>query len=74
MSNAKVMIMHLIMGSIKKILLYKMSYFPEPYTNSKNKIKIDLNLSFYETKPDLKNVTGVDKSEFAKKADLACLN
>ena len=30
MSNGKVMINHLIVGLIKKILWYKMSYFPEP--------------------------------------------
>ena len=32
LSNEKVMIIHLIIRLIKKILLYKMSYFPEPYT------------------------------------------
>ena len=26
----------------KKILLYKMSYFPEPYTRNKSKIKVEL--------------------------------
>ena len=30
-SNGKVMKTHLIVGLMKKILLYKMSYFPEPY-------------------------------------------
>ena len=35
MSNGKVMVMHSIIGLIKKILLHKMSYLPEPYTNSK---------------------------------------
>ena len=29
-SNGKVKIIYLIIGLIKKILLYKMSYFPEP--------------------------------------------
>ena len=31
-----------------------MSYFPEPYTSSKNKIKVRLDLSNYVTKSDLK--------------------
>ena len=30
-SNGKVMKTHLIVGLMKKILLYKMSHFPEPY-------------------------------------------
>ena len=39
------MVILVIVGSIKKILLYKTSYFPEPYTRSKNKIKAELYLS-----------------------------
>ena len=31
MSNRKAMVIHVIVGLMKKILLYKMSYFPEPY-------------------------------------------
>ena len=54
------MIIHLIVGLIKKILLYKMSFFPEPYTRSKNKIKTELDFSDYATKSDLKNAIGVD--------------
>ena len=37
MSNGKVMIIHLIAGLIKKISLYKMRYFPEPYGHIRNK-------------------------------------
>ena len=44
-----------------------MSYFPEPYTRSKNKIKVDLDLSNNSTKDDLKNVIGVEASYFSKK-------
>ena len=40
MSNRKVLIIYVIVGLLKKILLYKMSYFPEPYTRSKNKTKV----------------------------------
>ena len=48
-----------------------MIYFPELYTRSKTKIKVELDLSNYTTKYDLRNVTDVDTSQFAKKTDLA---
>ena len=69
-SNGKVMIINLIVGLIKKTLPYKISYFPE-LPHSKDEIKIDLILSNYATKSDLKNATSVDTSKFPKKADLA---
>ena len=50
----------------KKISLYKMNYFPGPYSYSKNKIKVELDLSKYATKSDLKNATGVDISNLLK--------
>ena len=43
-----------------------MSYFP-PNGHTKNKIEFELDLSNYETKSDLKNATGVETSQFAKK-------
>ena len=57
------MIIHLIVGLIKTI--YKRSYFSEQNTLSKNKIKVELDLSSYATKSDLKNATGVDTSKFS---------
>ena len=33
-----------------------MSYFPEPHTHSKNKIEVELHLSNYATKSDLKKM------------------
>ena len=36
-------------------------------------MKVELDLSDYATKEDLKNATGVDTSKFAKKIDLASL-
>ena len=36
-------------------------------------VKVELDLSNYATNSDLKNATGVDKSEIAKKTDLANL-
>ena len=43
-----------------------MSYF-SPYSRSKNKIEVELDLPNYAKKPDLKNATGVDTSQFANK-------
>ena len=36
-------------------------------------MKVELDLSIYVTKADLKNAVGVDTSDFAKKTDLANL-
>ena len=36
-------------------------------------MKVELDISNYATKADLKNVAGVDTSKFAKKVDLANL-
>ena len=40
---------------------------------SKNKIKVELDLSNYVTRFDLKNAAGGNTSKFAKKTDLASL-
>ena len=47
-------------------------YFP-PYRSSRSNIKVELDLSNYATKTDLKTVTHVDVSGFASKANLASL-
>ena len=47
-------------------------YFPEP-KSSGERVKVELDLSNYATKADLKNATGVDTSKFAKNVDLASL-
>ena len=47
-------------------------YFP-PYNNSREKIKVELDLSNYATKTDLKNATHVDVSSYALKTNLAAL-
>ena len=67
MLNAEAMILLLIVGLITKISLDKTSYFPEPYNRSRNKIKVELDLSNYATRSDLKNATGADTSKFVKK-------
>ena len=40
MSNGKAMTILLTVGLIKRISLYQMSYFPEPYTHNQNKINL----------------------------------
>ena len=55
-----------------KILFYKMSYYP-PYKSSSNNIKVELDLSNYATKDDVKNITHVDFSSYATKTNLAAL-
>ena len=42
MLNEKLMIILLTAGLMKKILLYKMSYFSESYTRSRNKVNNNL--------------------------------
>ena len=47
-------------------------YFSEPKSLG-DRVKVELDLSNYATKADLKNATGVDTSKFAKKIDSADL-
>ena len=67
------MIIHLIVGLIKKTL-YKMSqYFPRPHKQFGGDINVTVDLSNYATKDDIKNITHVDASNFALKTNLANL-
>ena len=56
-----------------KRVYYKMSYYP-PFKSSSNNIKVELDLTNYATKADLKNITHVDVSSCASKTNLAALN
>ena len=47
-------------------------YFPEPIS-LRGRVKVELDLSNYATKADLKTSANVDTSKFAKKVDLAKL-
>ena len=49
-----------------------MSYCPL-YKSSSNNVKVELDLTNYATKTDLKNITHVDVSSFASKTNLAAL-
>ena len=67
------MIIHLIVGLIKKTL-YKMSqYFPKPYEPFGGDINVTVDLSNYATKDDIENITHVDTSSSALKTNLANL-
>ena len=61
---------------IKQSLVYKTykmnAYYPS-YKSSSNNIKVELDLTNYSTKTDLKNVTHVDVSSYASKTNLAAL-
>ena len=48
------------------------TYYP-PYKSSSNNVKVELDLTNYATKTDLKNITRVDVSSFASKTNLAAL-
>ena len=65
MSNGKGKIILLIAGLIKRC--YKMSQYFPPYRSSGGDIKVELDLSNYATKTNLKNVAHVDVSSFASK-------
>ena len=43
------------------------SCFTEPYSHNKNKIKVELDLSNYATKSDLKRVISINTPKFDKK-------
>ena len=67
------MIVLLIVGLIKKTLCKMSQYFPKPYISFEENIKVELDLSSYATKAELKNTTGTDTSKLAAKPNLASL-
>ena len=74
MKNEKPMIIGLIVGLIKRTL-YKMSkYFPKQYDCFGENVKVELDLSNYATKTDLKRATETDTSNLSSKLNLANLN
>ena len=67
------MIICSIVGLIKKTL-YKISqYFPKPYEPFGGDINVEVDLSNYATKANVKNITHLDTSSFALKKNLANL-
>ena len=73
MSNGKDMTIHLIVGLIKRPFIKMTQYFPKPFRRFGCNINVKVDLSNYATKTDLKNVTHVDTSIFARKSNLASL-
>ena len=56
-----------------KKLNYKMSAYYPPYRSSTSNIKVELDLSNYATKDDVKNITHVDVTSYATKTNLSAL-
>ena len=46
-----------------------MSYYPQPDSNIRDKVKVVLDLSSYANKKELDHGTGVDKSDLAANKD-----
>ena len=72
MLNGKDIIILLIVGLIKMILKMSNKYFPS-YRGTSNNIKVQLDLSNYAKKTDLKNIAHIDVSSYATKTNLAAL-
>ena len=60
-------------GLIKKHFLKWVNTSPKPYNQFGRYVKVELDLSIYKTKVDLKGVTGVYTSRLEEKSDLANL-
>ena len=71
MSDGKAMIINLIAGLIKNTSYKNGQYFPKPYRSFKGNVKVELDLSSYAPKAELKNATGVYASKLAAKSGLA---
>ena len=50
-----------------------MSYYPEPNSHIRDKVKVVLVLSNYATKKELEHATGIDTSDLAAKKDFIAL-
>ena len=50
-----------------------MSYYPEPDSHIRDKVKVVLELPNYATKKKLDHATGVDRSDLAAKKDFIAL-
>ena len=50
-----------------------MTTYCPPFKSSSHNVKVELDLTNYGTKTDLKNITHVDVSSFASKTNLAAL-
>ena len=55
------------------MLLSKLSFYPEPDSHFRDKVKALLDLSSYATKKEVEHVTGVDTLALAMKNDFVVL-
>ena len=67
------MIILLIAGMIKMTLCEMSQYFPKHYEPFGGNINVEVDLSNYATKDDIKNIIHVDTSSFALKTNVASL-
>ena len=67
------MIVLLIVGLVKKTLYKKSQYFPKSYEPFSGDINLNIDLSNYATKDDIKNTAHVNTSNFALKTNVANL-
>ena len=67
------MIIHLIVGLIKRLCIKRIQYFPKPYELFGGDINVKVDLYNYATKLDLKNATRIDKLKLEARSDLASL-
>ena len=51
----------------------KLNYYPDPNSNIRDKTKLILDLSNYETKKELKHATGADTSDLFVKKIFYCV-
>ena len=73
MLNGKDVLISLKGGQIKKDIVQISEYFPKS-KSSGGRVKVELDLSNYATKVDLKNARGVNTLSFAKKMIQLILN
>ena len=66
-TRGQIIIICLMAGLVNKISLYILEFYHKPDSCGRNKIKVELDLSNYAIKSDIRNATSV---EFAKKDDL----
>ena len=76
MSNGKVMIIYLIVGSLKKTFneipcIKMIQYFRKPHKSFEGSINVKVDWCNYAPKTDLKNEAGIDTFNFALKSTLA---
>ena len=71
--NGKNMVIHSIIKLIKETYYKESQYFPKPFRKFRGNISVNINLSNYATKSDIKNISHFDTSSFELKTNLVSL-